>query len=87
MGKIYIMSLVDKWYGDSQGCQDKGQWSWQEYGSTFLLTLCVSKAESLHLYKPVLPFQNNAVFHSIFLSIKHFWTEKNLNYVIYHFGN
>lgn len=78
MEEIYIMSLVDKWYGVPQGCQEKEQWSWQENGSTFLLTLCVSMAESLNLYKPVLPLQNNAVFHNIFLRIKHFWTEKYL---------
>lgn len=38
----------------------------------FLLTLCVSMAESLNLDKPVLPLQNNAVFHNTFLRIKHF---------------
>lgn len=68
-GKCYIMSLVDKWY---RVPQVKEQWSWPEYDSIFLLTLCVSMAESLNLDKPVLPLQNNAVPHNIFLRIKHF---------------
>lgn len=69
MGKILhnVLSRQMVW-----SPQVKEQWSWQEYDSVFLLTLCVSMAESLNLDKPVLPLQNNAVFHNTFLRIKHF---------------